>query len=61
MGKPGHAGIGGVLNDSSAVVRGMFSANIGIADYNLTELQAILEALEMFVSQDEIRCCQLII
>ena len=48
IGKPGPAGIGGVLGDWLGVVKGMFSISIGVADSNFAELRAILEALEMF-------------
>ena len=61
FGKPGPAGVGGVLRDMNGRVRGMFSVNIGVADSNFAELYAILEALELFMSFEEGNGCGLFI
>ena len=61
VGKPGPAGIGGVLRDSTAKVKGMFSVNIGTADSNYAELRAVLEALDMYSTQNIIHGSHLII
>ena len=44
-GKPGPAGVGGVLRDHKGDVLLMFSKNVGIKESNETEVLAILEAL----------------
>ena len=49
-GKPGHAGIGGVLRDSSTTIKLVFSKAIGMADSNVVELFAIREALSVYVA-----------
>lgn len=46
-GKPGEAGIGGVLRDEYGNILGMFSAYVGIRDSNEAEFMAIVFALEM--------------
>ena len=48
-GKPRPAGIGGVLRDSSTIVKIIFSKSIGVADSNVAELLAIREAMGIFV------------
>ena len=48
-GKPGPAGIGGVLRDSKAATKLVFSKAIGLADSNVAELLAVREALSLFV------------
>ena len=47
-GKPGPAGIGGVLRDCSGVVKAVFSKAIGVTDSNVAELLAVREALRIF-------------
>ena len=49
-GKPGAAGIGGVLKDSNAFVKAVFSKSIGVADSNLAELLAVCKALKVFAA-----------
>ena len=49
-GKPGPAGIGGVLRDCNASVKAVFSKSIGVVDSNLAELLAVREALQLFVT-----------
>ncbi|WRX17882.1 Ribonuclease H domain - like 10 [Theobroma cacao] len=49
-GKPGPAGIGGVLRDHQDVIKGTFSHNIGIKDSNFAEFQAIHEGLKFFLA-----------
>ncbi|XVE57145.1 hypothetical protein DITRI_Ditri04bG0068200 [Diplodiscus trichospermus] len=44
LGKPGLAGIGGVLRDHLSNVKAFFSKSIGISDSNHAELLAIREA-----------------
>ena len=47
MGKPGPAGIGGVLRDENGKVLCLFSVHMGILDSNTTELLAIKKAIEL--------------
>ena len=47
LGKPGPAGVGGVIRDSQGMIKLVFSKNIGMADSNLAELLAITEALSI--------------
>ena len=47
-GKPGPAGIGGVLRNDKGEVLFMFSKNVGIKESNEAEVLAILEALRVF-------------
>ena len=47
-GKPGPAGIGGVLCDSGGVVLVMFSKHVGIMKSNEAKVLAILEAVRIF-------------
>ena len=49
-GKPEAKGIGGVLRDSNAVVKIVFSKSIGVADSNIVELLAVHEALKVFAA-----------
>ena len=49
-GKPGPAGIGGVLRDCNASVKAIFSKHIGEVDSNMAELLAVREALRLFVT-----------
>ena len=60
-GKPGPAGIGGVLRDSLAVVKIVFSKTIGVADSNVAELLAVREAMCIFVSLKWIHSHRMII
>lgn len=46
-GKPGAAGIGGVLRDEQRNVKAMLAASVGIKDFNEAEFMAIAFALEM--------------
>ena len=59
--KPGPIGIGGVLKDSSAVVKIVFSKPIGMANSNVAELLAVREAMCIFVSSKWINSHRLII
>ena len=61
IGKLGPTGIGGVLRDCNAKVKGLFSVKIGVADSNYAELRAVLEALVVYDAQSEIRGSSLII
>ena len=61
IGKPGPGGVGGVLRDWNGKVKGMFSTSIGVVDSNFAELYAILQALEMIATCDELRTTSLII
>jgi ribonuclease HI len=54
FGKPGRARIGGVLRDHKGVVLCLFSAFVGIKESNETELLAVLKALELAASRDEL-------
>ena len=47
-GKPGHAGIGGLLRDDKGKVWMEFSKSIGISESNEAEICAIREAILMF-------------
>jgi ribonuclease HI len=47
-GKPGHAGMGGILRDSNGHVICVFSSYLGILDSNAAELLAICRALQVF-------------
>ena len=47
-GKPGQAGIGGVLRNSKWEILFMFSKHVGLHDSNEAEVLAILEALWWF-------------
>ena len=49
-GKPGPAGIGGVLRDYKDVNKAVFSKAIGVIDLNVAELLAVREALRIFVA-----------
>ena len=60
-GKPGPAGIGGVLRDCSGKVKVIFSKAIGLADSNVAELLAVREALRIFLSSKWVSSHRLII
>ena len=47
LGKPGPAGIGGVLSDHNRMVLGLFSIPAGVKDSNEAELLAIVKAPEL--------------
>ena len=49
-GKPGPAGIGGVLHDSGGLVLVMFSKHVGTMESNEAEVLAILEVVRIFAS-----------
>lgn len=49
-GKPGPAGISGVLRDSGGLVLVMFSKHVGTMESNEAEVLAILEAVRIFAS-----------
>ncbi|KAK7268945.1 hypothetical protein RIF29_21656 [Crotalaria pallida] len=51
LGKPGPAGIGGVLRDSVGTIWCQFAASIGIEDSNIAEFMAIIFALETSLQQ----------
>ncbi|XVF73337.1 hypothetical protein PTKIN_Ptkin12aG0193300 [Pterospermum kingtungense] len=50
LGKPGHAGIGGVLRDHTGAELCCFSKYAGVVDSNIAELLAIREAVEVFLA-----------
>ena len=49
-GKPGPAGIGGVLRDHTTTVKLVFSKAIGVADSNVAELLAVREVLSVYAN-----------
>ena len=49
-GKPGPAGIGGLLKDCKSATKVIFSKSIGVADSNVAELLAVQEVLKLFVA-----------
>ncbi|XWS71347.1 hypothetical protein CRYUN_Cryun03dG0130500 [Craigia yunnanensis] len=48
-GNLGPSGIGGVLRDTKAAIKLVFSKAIGLADSNVAELLAVKEALRLFI------------
>jgi ribonuclease HI len=60
-GKPGDAGIGGVLRNEHGSILCVFSDFIGSFDSNAAELFAIKEALAVFVSKESLRSFNLLI
>jgi len=54
FGKPARTRIGGVLRDHKRVVLCLFSAFVGIKESNETELLAVLKALELAASREEL-------
>ncbi|KAK2640263.1 hypothetical protein Ddye_028058 [Dipteronia dyeriana] len=54
-GKPGPAGIGGVLRNSNGKIMCLFSKNVGIMDSNKAELLAIKKTVQLCVSNPELR------
>ncbi|XVF54365.1 hypothetical protein PTKIN_Ptkin05aG0175600 [Pterospermum kingtungense] len=61
LGKPGPAGIGGVLRDHRGKELICFSKNIGMVDSNTAEFLAIREAFLLFTSSPWAPSCKLII
>ena len=60
-GKPGPAGIGGILKDCMAATKAVFSRAIGVADLNVAELLAVREALRIFAASKWVFSHKLII
>lgn len=54
-GKPGAAGIGGVLRDSRGEVMCLFAASISIRDSNKAEFEAIAFAVEESIQHQSLR------
>ncbi|KAK3206963.1 hypothetical protein Dsin_021009 [Dipteronia sinensis] len=54
-GKPGPAGIGGVLRNANGRILCLFSAHMGLEEYNTTEILAIHRALELCISKPELK------
>ncbi|KAK2651313.1 hypothetical protein Ddye_018802 [Dipteronia dyeriana] len=54
-GKPGPAGIGGVLRDSYGKILCLFSFYVGIADSNSTEILAVRKAIELVTTNIDLR------
>jgi len=52
-GKPGMAGIGGVLRDCNGKVICLFSIPVGIKDSNEAEFIAVVKALELTSSRED--------
>ncbi|XVF83970.1 hypothetical protein PTKIN_Ptkin16aG0537100 [Pterospermum kingtungense] len=61
LGKPGPAGIGGLLRDHEGRVKIRFSKAIGMADSNLAEILAIKEAFVLFAESQWARSHKLIV
>ncbi|XWS75528.1 hypothetical protein CRYUN_Cryun01aG0097400 [Craigia yunnanensis] len=49
-GKPGSAGIGGLLKDCNTAVKVVFCKAIGVADSNVAELLAVREVVKLFAA-----------
>lgn len=60
-GKPGMAGIGGLLRDHQGEIRAMFAASVGERDSNEAEFMAIVFALEMSLQQDWLQQAEIIV
>ena len=60
-GKPGPAGIGGVLKDCMAVTKAVFSRAIGVTDSDIAELLALREVLRIFTTYKWVSSHKLII
>jgi ribonuclease HI len=52
-GKPGPAGIGGVLRDHNGLLLRLFSIPVGIKDSNEAELLAVVKALELSTLKED--------
>ncbi|XVE67036.1 hypothetical protein DITRI_Ditri08aG0128000 [Diplodiscus trichospermus] len=61
IGKPGPAGIGGVLRDHMGVERIRFSKSIGVAESNYAEAMAVREAFIIFLASPWAHSYKLII
>ncbi|XVF77973.1 hypothetical protein PTKIN_Ptkin14bG0090800 [Pterospermum kingtungense] len=61
FGKPGPAGIGGVLRNHKGNELMSFSKHIGMEDSNVAEIMAIREALVLFLASPWVNCSKLII
>ncbi|KAK3193617.1 hypothetical protein Dsin_024927 [Dipteronia sinensis] len=59
IGKPGPSGIGGVLRDLNGKVLCLFSYYMEIMDSNTTELWAITKAVELILSNPNLRGCDI--
>nr|GEV54576.1 reverse transcriptase [Tanacetum cinerariifolium] len=55
MGKPGLAGIGGLLQNTDGVVLAIFSISVGILDSNVAEVMAIKKAFSIIKEKEESR------
>ncbi|KAK3225729.1 hypothetical protein Dsin_005591 [Dipteronia sinensis] len=53
-GKPGHAGIGGVLRNSDGKIICLFSFYVGIEDSNMTEILTIHKVFELCTSRTDL-------
>ncbi|PWA41098.1 hypothetical protein CTI12_AA559960 [Artemisia annua] len=60
-GKPGLAGIGGLLRNSEGVVVALFSMPVGIMDSNVAEVLAIKEASKMLNKKVEFNSVKIVI
>lgn len=60
-GKPGPAGIRGVLRDNQGIIKVLFAASIGLRDSNETEFVAIVFALEMTLQQEWVKNLEIIV
>ncbi|XVF65611.1 hypothetical protein PTKIN_Ptkin09bG0262900 [Pterospermum kingtungense] len=49
LGKPGHAGFGGVMRDHTGAELCCFSKYVGVEDSNIAEILAIREDVEVFL------------
>ncbi|KAK3219226.1 hypothetical protein Dsin_013196 [Dipteronia sinensis] len=58
-GKPGSAGIGGVLRNSNGKTICLFSLSVDIQDSNATEILAILKACELCTSNHTLANCNI--
>ncbi|KAK3199353.1 hypothetical protein Dsin_022768 [Dipteronia sinensis] len=54
-GKPGQAGIGGVLHNANGRILCLFSAHVGMEESNTSEILAIHRALKLCVSKPELK------
>ncbi|XVE78048.1 hypothetical protein DITRI_Ditri13aG0112900 [Diplodiscus trichospermus] len=61
LGKPGPAGIGGILRDHLGNELIRFSRSVGMSESNVAELLAIREAFVLYVSSSWARCHDLLI
>ncbi|XVF83577.1 hypothetical protein PTKIN_Ptkin16aG0500400 [Pterospermum kingtungense] len=61
LGKPGSAGIRGILRDHQGTDLIRFSKEVGIIESNMAELLAIREAFILFLSSPWLNRCTLIV